>query len=358
MILLCANETTELLKPLLAGPRDPVGGRRLSDASWPSGHATAAMSLCLCWVIAAPARLRPAVAAVMAAFAVAVSYSFLELGWHYPSDVLGGFLIAAVWTLLGIAALSLYEQRQTVRRSPSCRSGSRWPRRWARRPCWPSARSAACRGDRRSRARTQVDRLCAAPHLVRGRSGRDRSARVLAGVRPDADAARFRGAVVAVARGDLRPAASAVAAGLPERLVAAVRAPAEDEQQVRQPVEVAHDSGLQSSPQAIAARSARRQTVRQMCSAAADGVPPGSTNERSGSSVALTSSQRCSSHAVCSGITRSRSRSEVGSSGDGDVGADVEQVVLDAGQPSRYVAGRPSSVSVHPSCALSSSTVP
>jgi membrane-associated phospholipid phosphatase len=112
VILLCANETTELLKPLLGGPRDPVVGVTLSDASWPSGHATAAMSLCLCWVIAVPARLRPAVAAVMAAFAIAVSYSFLELGWHYPSDVLGGFLIATVWTLLGIAALALYEQRR------------------------------------------------------------------------------------------------------------------------------------------------------------------------------------------------------------------------------------------------------
>jgi membrane-associated phospholipid phosphatase len=112
VILLCASETTELLKPLLAGPRNPVEGVRLSDASWPSGHATAAMSLCLCWVIAVPARLRPAVTAVMAAFAVAVSYSFLELGWHYPSDVLGGFLIATVWTLLGIAVLSLSEQRR------------------------------------------------------------------------------------------------------------------------------------------------------------------------------------------------------------------------------------------------------
>ncbi len=48
----------------------------------------------------------------MAAFAIAVSYSFLELGWHYPSDVLGGFLVATVWTLLGIAALALYEQRR------------------------------------------------------------------------------------------------------------------------------------------------------------------------------------------------------------------------------------------------------
>lgn len=112
VILLCASETTELLKPLLSGPRDQMPGNPLSDASWPSGHATAAMSLCLCWVIAVPSRWRPAVAAVMAAFAIAVCYSFLELGWHYPSDVLGGFLVATVWTLLGIAALSVYERRR------------------------------------------------------------------------------------------------------------------------------------------------------------------------------------------------------------------------------------------------------
>jgi membrane-associated phospholipid phosphatase len=111
VILLCANETTELLKPLLAGPRDPVPGNWLSDASWPSGHATAAMTLCMCWVIAVPSRWRPAVAGLMAMFAIAVSYSFLELGWHYPSDVLGGFLVATVWALLGIAGLSIYEQR-------------------------------------------------------------------------------------------------------------------------------------------------------------------------------------------------------------------------------------------------------
>jgi membrane-associated phospholipid phosphatase len=111
VILLCANETTELLKPLLAGPRDPVPGDFVSAASWPSGHATAAMSLCLCSVIAVSSRWRPAVAAVMAGFAVAVSYSFLELGWHYPSDVLGGFLVATVWTLLAITGLAIYERR-------------------------------------------------------------------------------------------------------------------------------------------------------------------------------------------------------------------------------------------------------
>jgi membrane-associated phospholipid phosphatase len=113
VVLLCANETTQLLKPLLAGPRDVVQWVPIDAASWPSGHATAAMSLALCMVIAAPARRRPVVAAAMAAFAIAVCYSFLELGWHYPSDVLGGFLVAGTWTLLGIAGLSIVEARRT-----------------------------------------------------------------------------------------------------------------------------------------------------------------------------------------------------------------------------------------------------
>lgn len=105
-ILLGANVTTQLLKPLLAAPRPvPTSVSGISAAAWPSGHATAAMSLALCSVLAVPSRLRPAVAALGAAFAVAVSYSFLTLNWHYPSDVFGGFLVASVWTLLGISVL-------------------------------------------------------------------------------------------------------------------------------------------------------------------------------------------------------------------------------------------------------------
>ena len=111
VILLGANETTQLLKPLLVAPHAYYYG--VSAGSWPSGHATAAMSLALSAVIAAPARRRPAVAAAMAAFEIAVSYSFLVLGWHYPSDVLGGFLVAATWTLLAVAGLSIYEARRS-----------------------------------------------------------------------------------------------------------------------------------------------------------------------------------------------------------------------------------------------------
>jgi membrane-associated phospholipid phosphatase len=107
-ILLGANVTTHLLKPSLAHPRAAwlLGGTApVAPGSWPSGHATAAMSLALTLVLAAPGRLRPAVATLGAAFAVAVSYSFLTLGWHYPSDVFGGFLVAATWTVAVVGVL-------------------------------------------------------------------------------------------------------------------------------------------------------------------------------------------------------------------------------------------------------------
>lgn len=114
-ILIGANFTTELLKPLLAEPRLAsigLGTGAPKAGSWPSGHATAAMALALSCVLAAPARARPFVAAAGAAFAVAVCYSFLTLGWHFPSDVFGGFLVAGIWTLLAIAAVSTANARR------------------------------------------------------------------------------------------------------------------------------------------------------------------------------------------------------------------------------------------------------
>ena len=73
---------------------------------------------------AAPARLRPLVAALGAAFVVAVCYSFLALAWHFPSDVLGGFLVATTWTLLAVAALLANRQRTPAPRAPAT------PRLW------------------------------------------------------------------------------------------------------------------------------------------------------------------------------------------------------------------------------------
>jgi membrane-associated phospholipid phosphatase len=119
VILLGANVTTHELKPLLAAPRPFTGVDQIGAASWPSGHATAAMSLVLCCVLAAPGRARPFVVAVGAVFAVAVCYSFLTLGWHYPSDVLGGFLVATTWTLLAISGLRAVQQHGVPAGPPS-----------------------------------------------------------------------------------------------------------------------------------------------------------------------------------------------------------------------------------------------
>jgi hypothetical protein len=107
-ILIGASATTELLKHVFAASRPaalPDAVVAVTRGSFPSGHATAAMSLALCCVIAAPARWRPWIAALGAVFAVAVSFAFLSLGWHYPSDVCAGYLVATTWTLGAVAAL-------------------------------------------------------------------------------------------------------------------------------------------------------------------------------------------------------------------------------------------------------------
>ena len=124
VLLLGANESTEVLKPLLTGARDPVSGDFLTHSTWPSGHATACMSLALSMVISVPARRRPVVGAAMAAFCVAVVYSFLELGWHYPSDVLGGFEMSTTWALLAVGCLAAYDARHPVAHRVTSASGA------------------------------------------------------------------------------------------------------------------------------------------------------------------------------------------------------------------------------------------
>ena len=119
VIILGANATTELLKHVLVSPRpgEWVSGSAIS--SWPSGHSTAAMSLALACVLAVPARARPAAAALGACVAIAVGYSVLATAIHYPSDVFGGYLVAATWTLAVVAGLLAAERRWPLSRTTS-----------------------------------------------------------------------------------------------------------------------------------------------------------------------------------------------------------------------------------------------
>jgi membrane-associated phospholipid phosphatase len=105
LVMAMAPLTAELLKPLLAHAHDQLGGTHIADASWPSGHSTAAAALVLCAALVSPARLRPLVAMLGALFALAVGVALLILAWHMPSDVIGGYLLAAVWMALAVAGL-------------------------------------------------------------------------------------------------------------------------------------------------------------------------------------------------------------------------------------------------------------
>jgi membrane-associated phospholipid phosphatase len=107
--------TSELLKPLLAHPHEWVPWSSVSEASWPSGHATAATALVLCAVLVCPPRLRIPVAALGALYAAAVGCSLLILAWHMPSDVIGGYLIATLWIALALACLRSWDARARSR---------------------------------------------------------------------------------------------------------------------------------------------------------------------------------------------------------------------------------------------------
>ena len=102
--------TAEILKPLLAHAHDKVGYVHIGAASWPSGHATAAAALAMSAVLVTPPALRVMVATVGTIFVLAVSGSLLMLAWHMPSDVLGGWFVAALWMSLAVAALRLAER--------------------------------------------------------------------------------------------------------------------------------------------------------------------------------------------------------------------------------------------------------
>jgi membrane-associated phospholipid phosphatase len=109
-LLVVTGATTQALKHLLAQPRaESLLSAQIDATSWPSGHSTAAMTVALCAVLVAPPMLRTATALLGVAFAVGVGYAVLVLGSHYPSDVLGGFLVAGLWTSLAVAVLHRVE---------------------------------------------------------------------------------------------------------------------------------------------------------------------------------------------------------------------------------------------------------
>jgi len=136
VLLALTSVSSQALKAVIDYPRweslilYPV----VRDAAFPSGHATAAMTIALCGVLVAPPRARPLAAAAGLVFVLAISYALLAIGSHFPSDVAAAFLVATGWALVVVAALRA--------------AAARWPERSGR----SRARAALARAVERATA--------------------------------------------------------------------------------------------------------------------------------------------------------------------------------------------------------------
>jgi membrane-associated phospholipid phosphatase len=104
-----ANVSTQILKPLL-GTIEPFDAARHLPAAFPSGHATVAMSVALALVLVVPSASRPLAALFGAGYAAAMGVGLLALGWHYPSDVAAGYLMATAWAAAAGAVALRWER--------------------------------------------------------------------------------------------------------------------------------------------------------------------------------------------------------------------------------------------------------
>jgi len=107
VVLVGTGVTAQTLKHVLGQTRyaDWLAGDPMQHG-WPSGHATAAMTLALCAVMVAPAAWRAVTALLTWSCTVSVAYSTLALTWHYPSDVFAGLLVAGLWVSVALAILA------------------------------------------------------------------------------------------------------------------------------------------------------------------------------------------------------------------------------------------------------------
>ncbi|WP_236122713.1 phosphatase PAP2 family protein [Cellulomonas palmilytica] len=111
VVMVGANLTTQVLKYLVLPRPDHGVAVGNHENTLPSGHTTAATSIAVVLLLVVPARMRPLVAVVGAAYAAATGVSTLVGQWHRPSDVLAAVLVVLAWTAATCALTALWPAR-------------------------------------------------------------------------------------------------------------------------------------------------------------------------------------------------------------------------------------------------------
>lgn len=95
-----AVASKQLLKHVFL-TRPNLGISQATVQSFPSGHTTLVTAAMVVVMLVASPRLRPHVALLGGLFAAAVGAATYALAWHRPADIVGAYLVAGFWGLLG-----------------------------------------------------------------------------------------------------------------------------------------------------------------------------------------------------------------------------------------------------------------
>ncbi len=111
VVLICNVSTVTVLKDLFARARPDLRYYTESSFSFPSGHSASIAALCIFLAyVAIHAKAHARAGRGWALILIAggalmgfVGFSRIYLGVHFPSDVLGGYTVGALWATIGIA---------------------------------------------------------------------------------------------------------------------------------------------------------------------------------------------------------------------------------------------------------------
>ena len=117
--------STELLK-LVILERPPLTRTFLNEGqnSYPSGHTTIGMSVCVAAMLVVPPRLRMVTALGAGAVAAAFGVAVVAASWHRPSDAIGAYLVCIAIGALAAALIEAYpdERARADRRARPART--------------------------------------------------------------------------------------------------------------------------------------------------------------------------------------------------------------------------------------------